>query len=138
MSFAVVRITGGIRFRQDKSRRRRDGGTGRVTYRRVRYKLQELSMRRATTWLPCCALSATRLNAAARLMALLLGIFGAHAAAQTPPAAAADPNPEFPTRLHTVQREGYTISALLTHHATPSAFRHAADPLCAGRDGSCA
>ena len=91
-------------------------------------------MRRATTWLPCCALSATRPNAAARLMALLLGIFGAHAAAQTPPAAPADPNLEFPTRLHTVQREGYTISALLTHHATPSAFRHGV-ALFAGHPG---
>jgi pimeloyl-ACP methyl ester carboxylesterase len=54
----------------------------------------------------------------------VLAVAGFPATAQTSPSPANDPNLEFPTRLHTVQREGYTISALLTHHAAPQAFRH--------------
>lgn len=39
--------------------------------------------------------------------------------------AQADPNAEFPNRLHVVAREGYGMAALVTHHGTPRAFRHA-------------
>jgi hypothetical protein len=60
----------------------------------------------------------------ALLVAAVLAVAGFPAAAQTSPSPATDPNLEFPTRLHTVQREGYTISALVTHQATPQAFRH--------------
>lgn len=58
------------------------------------------------------------------LGALLLLAPAAAAIAQQGGAAAPDPNLEFPTRLHQVQREGYSISALVTHHAAPQAFRH--------------
>ncbi len=60
----------------------------------------------------------------ALLAAAMLAVAGVPAMAQTPQGAASDPNLEFPNRLHTVQREGYTISALVTHQATPQAFRH--------------
>ena len=58
------------------------------------------------------------------LVTAMLAVAGLPATAQTPQGTAADPNLEFPTRLHQVQREGYSISALVTHHAAPQAFRH--------------
>jgi hypothetical protein len=70
----------------------------------------------------------------ALLVAAVLAVAGFPATAQTSPSPANDPNLEFPTRLHTVQREGYTISALLTHHAAPQAFRHGV-ALFAGHPG---
>ncbi|MBI5110068.1 MAG: hypothetical protein HZA62_15135 [Rhodocyclales bacterium] len=72
-------------------------------------------------------------SVAARLLMLLCCVT-LRAAAQTTPGAVTDPNLEFPTRLHTVQREGYTISALVTHHAAPRAFRHGV-ALFAGHPG---
>lgn len=51
--------------------------------------------------------------------AALLALAAGSATAQ-----AEDPNLAHPNRVHTVQREGYTISALLTHRASPQAFRH--------------
>ena len=68
------------------------------------------------------------------LVTAMLAVAGLPATAQTPQAIAADPNLEFPTRLHTVQREGYTISALVTHHTAPQAFRHGV-ALFAGHPG---
>lgn len=50
------------------------------------------------------------------------------ALAQSAPGASGttgDPNLEFPHQLVTVARDGYSISALVTHHAKPQAFRHA-------------
>ena len=46
----------------------------------------------------------------ALLLAAALFLPGLPALAQTGSAAASDPNLEFPTRLHTVTREGYTIA----------------------------
>jgi hypothetical protein len=66
--------------------------------------------------------------------AIMLAVAGVPATAQTPPGAVSDPNLEFPNRLHTVQREGYTISALVTHHTAPQAFRHGV-ALFAGHPG---
>lgn len=60
----------------------------------------------------------------ALLLAAALLLPALSALAQTSSAAASDPNMEFPTRLHTVARGDYTITALITHHGTPQAFRH--------------
>ena len=70
----------------------------------------------------------------ALLVAAVLAVAGVPATAQTSPSPATDPNLEFPTRLHTVQREGYTISALIIHHAAPQALRHGV-ALFAGHPG---
>jgi pimeloyl-ACP methyl ester carboxylesterase len=47
------------------------------------------------------------------------------ARAQAAPAAAADPNLDHPQQLIKVARDGYEISALVTHRADPQPFRHA-------------
>lgn len=47
------------------------------------------------------------------------------ALAQSAPDAAGDPNLESPHQLVTVARDGYGISALVTHHARAQVFRHA-------------
>lgn len=73
--------------------------------------------------MPRCGRGARR-DGLALLVAAVLAVSGFSATAQTPQGTATDANLEFPTRLHTVQREGYTISALITHHGTPQAFRH--------------
>ncbi|MBI5901015.1 MAG: hypothetical protein HZB40_17560 [Rhodocyclales bacterium] len=70
----------------------------------------------------------------ALLLAAALFLPALSSLAQSGSAAASDPNLEFPTRLHTVAREGYTISALITHHGTPQAFRHGV-ALFAGHPG---
>lgn len=61
---------------------------------------------------------------AAALIAPLFGI-ACIALAQSKPSAAGEPNQEYPQQLVTVARDGYSISALVTHHAHPQAFRHA-------------
>lgn len=70
----------------------------------------------------------------ALLLAAALLLPALFSLAQTSSAGASDPNLEFPTQLHTVAREGYTISALVTHHGTPQAFRHGV-ALFAGHPG---
>lgn len=47
------------------------------------------------------------------------------AQAQATPATAADPNLDYPQQLVKVVRDGYEISALVTHRAGPQPFRHA-------------
>lgn len=64
---------------------------------------------------------------AAALIAPLLACASLALAQGAPgaPGAAGDPNQEYPHQLVTVARGGYSISALVTHHANPQAFRHA-------------
>lgn len=74
--------------------------------------------------LPLRLFLAASARAGAALLAALFCLTPGLAAAQPVSGANADPNLEFPTRLHTLARGDYTISALLTHHAAPRAFRH--------------